>query len=193
MTPRAIAIGASAGAISALGAILPSLPSGYPLPIFIVVHVPAATPSMLSDLFAPRCRLKTKEAEDKEPIEPGTIYFAAPDYHLLIEPNGCLSLSSDEPVLYSRPSIDVLLESAAATYRADLIGVVLSGANADGAAGLATVIACGGVGLVQAPETAEAAEMPRAALARNAQARALTLEAIAQELRSVTKGRKEIA
>ena len=96
-----------------------------------------------------RCAIRVREAEDKEPIEPGVVYFAPPDYHLLVEQDKRLSLSDDEPVLFSRPSIDVLFESAADAYGGGLIGVVLTGANSDGAKGLKAVVQAGGVAVVQ--------------------------------------------
>src|SRR5579871_697452 len=134
--PRAIVIGASAGALEALSSLLPALPSGYPIPIMIVVHVPPDKKSALAELFHAKCAIEVREAEDKEPIEPGVAYFAPPNYHLLVEPDETLSLSVDPPVLYSRPAIDVLFESASDVYRHDLIGVILTGANSDGAKGL---------------------------------------------------------
>ena len=186
-TPRAaVVIGASVGAIDALSSILPHLPAGYPLPVLVVVHVPADKKSLLADLFAERCGLTVKEAEDKEPILAGTIYFAPADYHLLVEPDFTLSLSNEEPVLYSRPAIDVLFESAADAYGDSLIGVVLTGASSDGARGLRAVIDAGGRGLAQHPVAAEGGAMPRAALRACPEARALSLEAIANALKTET-------
>lgn len=180
--PQAIVIGASAGAIQALSAILPALPADYPLPILVVVHVPADGPSLLAPLFASKCRMSVKEAEDKEPIEPGMIYFSPSDYHLLVETNRSIALSWDEAVLHSRPSIDVLFETAADAYGPGLVGVILTGANHDGAEGLAAVAAAGGVALVEDPKTAFAPAMPSAALARCPKARSMSLEAIASHL-----------
>ena len=180
--PRAVVIGASAGAIQALSLILPALPADFPLPVLIVVHVPADRDNILAPLFAPRCQMAVREAEDKEPALPGTIYFAPPDYHLLIEADGSLSLSTDEPVLYSRPSIDVLFESAADALGGALVGLILTGASADGAQGLQAVCAAGGIALIEEPETAYADTMPLAAIAACPAARVLTLEAIADYL-----------
>lgn len=182
--PAAVVIGASAGAIDALGTILPALPASYPLPVLIVVHVPARRQSRLAELFSSRCPLTVKEAEDKESILPGTIYFAPSDYHLLVEPDFTLSLSSDEPVLYSRPAIDVLFQSAADAYGDGLTGIILTGANADGAAGLRAVHAAGGTALVQDPATAQGPAMPRAALAACPAARSYALDTIATFLQS---------
>ncbi len=182
LQPAAVVIGASAGAIDALSAILPTLTAAFPLPIIIVVHVPANRQSMLAELFANRCQLAVKEAEDKESIRPGTIYFAPSDYHLLVEADFTLSLSSDEPVLYSRPAIDVLFQSAADAYGDGLIGIILTGANSDGAEGLRAVLAAGGTGFVQDPTTAQGTAMPRAALAACPEARSAALDEIAAHL-----------
>ena len=103
-------IGASAGAIQALNEFLPQLPAEFPFPLVVVVHLPPDRPSAIAELFTERCALRVIEAEDKEPLRTGTIYFAPPNYHLLVESNASLTLSSDEPVLYSRPSIDVLFK-----------------------------------------------------------------------------------
>jgi len=107
---QAVAIGASAGGVQALLTLLPTLPADFPWPIFIVLHVPADRGNVLAPLFEAKCWLEVKEAEDKETARPGVIYFAPSDYHLLVESNGDLALSSDEAVNYSRPSIDVLFE-----------------------------------------------------------------------------------
>ncbi|MFL9841103.1 chemotaxis protein CheB [Sphingomonas sp. ST-64] len=180
-SPQAVVIGASAGAVQALSHILPRLPADYPLPLLIVVHVPDA-PSGLRPLFAAKSAIAVREPEDKEPIAPATAYLAPPGYHLLVERDRSIALSADEPVLFSRPSIDVLFESAADSYGADLVGVVLTGANEDGARGAAAVVAAGGTVLVEEPATAYAAAMPAAALARCPAAAALSLDAIADRL-----------
>ncbi|WP_422929134.1 chemotaxis protein CheB [Singulisphaera sp. PoT] len=184
--PEAVVVGASSGAVEALSALLPALPADYPLPLIVVVHVPPHRSSLLSELFRSKCRVPVREAEDKEPIEPGTVYFAPPDYHVLVELDGRLSLSSDELVAFSRPSIDVLFETAADAYGPSLIGVVLTGANADGANGLRAVLDAG-VAIVQDPADAQSSEMPRAALGACPEARALGLEQIAAYLMEVVK------
>jgi len=187
MTARfeAVVIGASAGALEALSAILPSLPAHFPVPIIVVVHVPPARPSALAGLFSAKCQMLVKEAEDKEPICAGTIYFAPPDYHLLVEADRTLALSSDEQVHFSRPSVDVLFETAADAYRERLVAVVLSGANSDGALGLKAVVEAGGVGLIQDPATAYSAVMPDAAARACPGAFIKTLESIAEYLKKV--------
>jgi two-component system, chemotaxis family, protein-glutamate methylesterase/glutaminase len=156
-------MGASAGGIEALSEILPRL-QGV-LSVIVVVHLPPDKPSLMVRIFADRCSLQVKEAEDKEPIASGTIYFAPPDYHVLIEKNLHLALALDQPVHHSRPSIDVLFSSAADALGAHACAVLLSGANRDGAAGLAAIQGAGGTTVVQDPATALSAEMPSAALA----------------------------
>jgi two-component system chemotaxis response regulator CheB len=163
-SPQLIAIGASAGAIDALGRILPGLPPTFVPSIVVVVHLPADRPSALADLFRERCQLPVDEAEDKWPLRPG-IVFAPPDYHVLVERSGTLALANDEPVFFSRPSIDVLFDSVAVSYRERGMGILLSGASADGAAGLHRIQKCGGLTWVQTPSSAGSATMPEAALA----------------------------
>jgi two-component system chemotaxis response regulator CheB len=179
---KAVVVGASAGALEALSVILPALPADFRLPVLVVVHVPPDKKSVLVELFRHKCRVAVHEAEDKEPVQGGHIYFAPADYHLLVEKDGCLSLSSDEPVLYSRPSIDVLFESAADAYGADLIGVILTGANQDGAEGMRAIVDAGGTGIVQRPDDAFAPAMPQAALAACPTAEVLPLAMIAARL-----------
>jgi two-component system chemotaxis response regulator CheB len=188
MTQRraeAVVIGASAGALEALSVVLPALPADFPLPVLMVVHIPGDKRSVLAELFQAKCRIKVVEVEDKQPIEPGTACFAPPDYHLLVETRRSLSLSSDEPVMFSRPSIDVLFESAADVYGEGLVGVVLTGANHDGAKGLRAVLDAGGYGIVQDPETAFASAMPEGAIAACPEAEIMPLDAIAERFQKV--------
>jgi len=180
--PKAIVIGTSAGGVNALSKILPVLPAGYAVPIMVVIHVPPDKQSIMSNLFREKCSLPVKEVEDKEDIVDGTIYFAAPDYHMLIEPTNRLSLSADERVFHSRPSIDVLFESAVECFCESLIGVILTGANEDGAHGLSEIERSGGVAIVQTPSEAEHQEMPRAAMKACKNARVMTLDKIAEYL-----------
>ncbi|QJE98767.1 chemotaxis protein CheB [Luteolibacter luteus] len=184
--PAAVVIGASVGAIGALGTLLPELPADFPMPVLVVVHIPPEGRSSLPELFASRCALPVKEAEDKEEILPGTIYFAPANYHLLVEPDFRIALSNEEPVLFSRPAIDLLFESAADAYGTSLTGVILTGASSDGAHGLAAVAQSGGTALVQDPATAEGQVMPLAALDACPQARALGLPQISTFLRQLT-------
>ena len=160
----AVAIGASAGGVEVLSVLLSSLPASCRASFFIVMHIPRERPSLLAEVFNARCALPVREAEDKEPVQPGTVYFAPPDYHLLLDRGPILALSSDEPVHFSRPSIDVLFESAADIYGERLLGLILTGANQDGAEGLAAVGRAGGRTVVQEPGSAAVPFLPEAAL-----------------------------
>lgn len=186
MSPRqtkAIVIGASAGALDALSQVLALLPEDYLLPVLVVVHLPADKKSILAELLDMKCRVSVKEADDKEPLASGVVYVAPPDYHLLVEKDGTISLSNEEPILYSRPSIDVLFESAADAIGPGLIGVVLTGANDDGAHGLAAIRDAGGRCIVQDPQDAYSAIMPLAALQACSDARTMSLAEIAEFLK----------
>lgn len=182
---RVIAIGVSAGAVDALAAILPALPAGFPYPILVVVHIREDRDSMLVDLFDRQCALTVCEAEDKLPLAGGVVYFAPSDYHLLVEADGWLALSVDDPVNFSRPSIDVLFESAAQAFGSRLVGIVLTGANRDGAHGLRSIVDAGGSAIAQDPNSAYAATMPQAAIAACPEAQPMTLEQIATYLRDL--------
>lgn len=182
---QAVAIGASAGAVQALLGLLPPLPANYPLPLLIVVHVPPDRGNALVGLLADRCQIEVKEAEDKEPLRPGVAYLAPSDYHLQVEAGRTLSLAADELVNHSRPSIDVLMESAADALGPALLGVVLTGANEDGAAGLRAVAAAGGRAVVEDPASAYAPAMPAAALAACPTASVMRLDAITSHLLSL--------
>ena len=160
-----IVIGGSAGAMAALTKLLPVFPTGYPLPIVIAQHLHPWQDDYHLEHFGDQCALPVKEARDKESIEAGTIYFAPPNYHLLINDDKTFSLSIDDKVNYARPSIDVLFESAVDVYAPWLVGVILTGANNDGAEGLRLIKERGGLAIVQDPQTAESAYMPKAALA----------------------------
>ncbi|NLR98057.1 chemotaxis protein CheB [Rhizobium sp. P38BS-XIX] len=180
---EAVVIGASAGALEALSVILPALPADFRVPIIVVVHIPPDKRSVLAELFASKCVLRVIEAEDKEPIRSGSIYFAPPDYHLLVEVDKSIALSSDEPELFSRPSIDVLFETAAEAYGPALIGIILTGANEDGAKGLKAVADAGGIAIAQDPEEAFQNTMPKAAIDAVSSAHILPLASITSFLR----------
>jgi two-component system, chemotaxis family, protein-glutamate methylesterase/glutaminase len=184
--PEAIVIGASAGALEALSAILPSLPGDFPAPIIIVVHIPPDKRSVLAELFQAKCQIRVIEVEDKEPLRASTAYFAPPDYHLLVEDRQTLGLTNEEPVLFSRPSIDVLFESAADLYGPNVTAILLTGANQDGAKGLAAVAEAGGRTIVQHPETAFAAAMPEAGLKLCPNAEVLSLDGISEYLKRIS-------
>jgi two-component system chemotaxis response regulator CheB len=181
----AVVIGASAGGIEALTGLLPALPAGLRAPVFIVLHLPRDRPSVLVEIFARKCAVPVQEAEDKDTVAPGTVYFAPADYHLLVDRGPQISLSADDPVHHSRPSIDVLFESAAEVYGGRLLGIILSGANEDGAAGLAAIHDAGGVTVVQCPKTARAPQMALSALKLRPADRVLPLDEIAGMLRTL--------
>jgi len=159
-----IVIGASAGGIDALMRLLPALPADLQSPVCIVLHLPPQGESLLAQIFADRCRLAVREAEDGEPLVAGTVYFAPANYHFLIEPGPRVALNVDEPVNYSRPSIDLLFESAADVFGFGACGILLSGSNSDGAMGLQKIHAAGGQTFIQNPAEAQAAAMAIAAL-----------------------------
>ncbi|MBC7792154.1 MAG: chemotaxis protein CheB [Clostridia bacterium] len=194
MTPRVIAIGGSAGAIDVLRLILPVLPSGFEPSVMVTVHVPENRPSLLASIFADQCRLPVSEADDKQPLMRGTIVFAPPGYHLLVESNATLALANDEPVYWSRPSIDVMFHAVAEAFRASAVGVLLTGASHDGADGLARIKATGGKVIVQDPETCVADTMPRAGIAKAKPELVLSPHAIARYLSTLgTQSEQELA
>jgi two-component system chemotaxis response regulator CheB len=172
-----VAIGASWGGLHALERVLGPLPADFPAAVVIAQHRRFGADGALAELLDSRCELTVCEAEDKQALCPGIVLVAPADYHLLVEP-GAVALSVDEPVNFSRPSIDVLLTSAADNYGGCAVGVVLTGANADGAHGLARIAARGGIPIVQDPDSAERREMPAAALAATPAARVLALDEI---------------
>lgn len=175
---EAIVIGASSGGVEALTRVLPALPADTRASVFVVLHLPRERGSLLVDVFAPRCNLPVREVHDKDPIAAGTIYFAPPDYHLLIDEGPQLALSMDEPVEFSRPSVSVLFETAAAVYGDRLLALLLTGAGSDGAAGMQAVQRAGGLTVVQQPASARMPQMPEAALERISVDHVLTLEEI---------------
>ncbi len=164
MNYKAVVIGASAGGITALGKILPRLPRDFALPVLIVQHISPNSDNFMVRYFDRLCQLKVKEADEKEEIRPGTVYFAPPNYHLLVETDFTISLSVDERVNFSRPSIDVLFESAADAWCSHLIGIIITGASSDGSKGLQRIGKCGGLTIVQDPAEAESSMMPESAI-----------------------------
>ena len=184
---EAIVIGASAGGVEALLTIFAALPDGFGLPILAVLHLPDERRSQLAEVFGRRLSMPVVEARDKEVIMPGTLYFAGPRYHLSVEQDRSLSLSQEERVHHSRPAIDYLFASAADAdaYGKGLLAVLLTGANQDGAQGLAQVKAQGGTTVVQDPAEARVAVMPRAALALHTPDHILTLGRIGSLLASL--------
>lgn len=178
-------VGASWGGMYALGRLVAGVHEQCRLAIAIAQHrAPDSPDQVLVRYLQARCPLPVTEAEDKDPVEPGHVYVAPPDYHLLVEP-GHFALSVDAPVLFSRPSIDVLFESAADAYGDGVVAVVLTGANDDGSRGLRSVSERGGLVLVQDPASAERPEMPQAAVETGLTDQVLSLEEIADVLNRV--------
>lgn len=174
----AIVVGASAGGIHAMMQICKDLPTNYPLPIIVTLHMQDMRDSRLAALFQHHLRLRVKDAEDKESIRPGILYFAVPGYHLSIERERVFSFSCEPPLHFSRPSIDILMESAVDAYGANLMGILMTGANQDGAAGLLAIKQAGGICVVQDPAEAEIDYMPKSALALQTPDLILTLAEI---------------
>lgn len=160
----AVVIGTSAGGLYALTSIFERLPEHFRLPVIVVQHRSKDERNLLEEVLSQKCIINIRQADEKEAIRPGRIYFAPPDYHLLIERNGTFSLTSDRKVNYSRPSIDVLFETAAVVYKHRLLAVILTGANHDGAAGIKLVKKYGGTTIAQDPATAQFPAMPKAAI-----------------------------
>jgi two-component system chemotaxis response regulator CheB len=179
---EAVVIGGSAGGITALQRLLKPLPAKFPLPIAIVLHIPPDRASGVPRLLSMSCALPVIEALDKQPFSPGTVVVAPPDYHLLLEPERCVSLSCDDPVVFSRPAIDPLFESAADAYGPKLLAILLTGASTDGRDGIAAVRKRGGTAWVQDPRTAEAPTMPAAAIAFAGADEILDLDTLAAAL-----------
>jgi two-component system, chemotaxis family, protein-glutamate methylesterase/glutaminase len=169
---RAVAIGASAGGVQALCELLPALSPESRAAVFVVLHLPRDRPSLLVDVFSHKCELPVREAEDKEPVMPGTVYFAPPNYHLLVDAGPQLALSADDLVNHSRPSIDVLFDSAAQVYREHLLGIILT-----------AVHEAGGLTAVQEPQTAQSSAMILSALERRPADLVLDLAGIAELLK----------
>jgi two-component system, chemotaxis family, protein-glutamate methylesterase/glutaminase len=161
---KVVVVGGSAGSLDIILKIISNADATGSILYIIVIHRKNDTNSMLTGLFSSRTKLKVKEVEDKDYILPGHIYIAPPDYHLLLENENTFSLDASEKIYFSRPSIDVTFESVAEIFGASVIGVLLSGANADGAHGLSTIHQAGGFTIVQDPESAEADYMPRQAI-----------------------------
>ena len=188
MTIELIVIGTSLGGLNALTVILGKLPKSFRVPVVVVQHRGSGLDGTLAALLSRASALSVVEAEDKMALDAGYTYLAPPDYHLLIEERGLMALSTDPPVRSARPSIDVLFESAAHVYRSTVAGVVLTGASADGADGLRAIKSCGGLAVIEDPQTAECAIMPSAALAATPVASVLPVHRIADYLTALTDG-----
>lgn len=186
-----IVVGTSLGGLAALSTLLSALPPDFGVPIAVVQHRSVESQELLAPELRRQTRLRVSEPQDSEPIQPGWVYIAAADYHLLVEP-GMFRLSTEGPVNYARPSIDVLFKSAADAYGDGTLGVVLTGASNDGAAGAARIKREGGTLLVQAPEEAESPVMPRAALQAASVDAILTLSEIRSYLTNLSTGTRSL-
>jgi two-component system chemotaxis response regulator CheB len=186
-----VAIGTSWGGLAALTRLLGGLPADFGIPIVVVQHRSNDSERLLSQLLQDATDLRVCEIEDKDELAPGTVHLAPANYHVLIE-EGYASLSVEEPVRFSRPSIDVMFTSAADTYRSAAIGVVLTGANEDGARGLAQIVSRGGRALVQDPKTAEIPIMPAAAIRAVPTAEVLKLNAMVSRLIELAAGKAQV-
>ena len=184
----AVVIGVSAGGMTALGTILPCLSSDYRLPVIVVQHMHPESDDFLSRYLDKKCRITVRQATANEPILTRHVYVAPPNCHLTVNPDRTFSLSRSEPVLFARPSIDVLFVSAAAAYGPRLVGVILTGASSDGAKGLKAIKSAGGIAVVQDPRTAEADIMPKAAVAAGDVDFILPLDAIGKFLARLSNG-----
>jgi two-component system, chemotaxis family, protein-glutamate methylesterase/glutaminase len=181
----AVVVGGSAGGVDALCTLLPAVPNTLRVPILTVLHLPRHRPSLLAEIFTDKCCRPVREPLDKDPVEAGVVYVAPPDYHMLVDVGPQIALSADEPINFSRPSIDVLFESAADFYGERLLGIILTGANEDGAEGLAAVHREGGVTVVQKPDDAQSPYMLVAALKRTPADFVCSLDEIANLLRAL--------
>lgn len=161
---EAIVIGTSAGGFQALSILLEKLPSDYPLPIAVVQHRSRDSKHLFEEVLQSKCRIKIKQVDEKETLRSGFVYIAPSDYHLLIETDRSFSLSCEPPVRFSRPSIDVLFESAALAYGDKLLGIILTGANDDGAGGISAISKSGGMTIAQNPDEAQYPYMVQASI-----------------------------
>jgi len=184
---RIVAVGASAGGLYALRKLVASLPGDFSMPVAIVQHR-SKDSELLCELLQECTAMQVFEVNDKEEARPGCVYIAPPDYHMLVD-DGFFSLSTEAPVRFSRPSIDVMFESAADTYGMDAIGVVLTGANADGSRGLRRIVDAGGLGVVQDPTTAEVRVMPQSAMKAVPEACVLAMDEIPAYLAGIRRRR----
>ena len=188
----AVVMGVSMGGLKALETVLPVLPTNYAMPVIVVQHRGPERDEFLCRHLEALCPLSVIEVEEKMPIQEGYIYIAPPNYHTQVEMDHTFSLSVDPLVHFSRPSVDVLFETAAEAYRDRLVGVVMTGANSDGATGLARIKELGGLTVIQNPETATAPEMPRAAMMAVQDAHVLHLEDMGRFLVAINEKKENM-
>jgi two-component system chemotaxis response regulator CheB len=187
-----VTVGTSWGGLSAMMKLLGGLPEKFPIPIVVVQHRSKDSDKLLAQLLQDATALTVCEIEDKDALCAGTVHVAPANYHTLIEP-GYVSLTTEEPVRFSRPSIDVTFASAADTYRSETLGIILTGANEDGARGLAHILRRGGRGLIQDPKTAEIPIMPDAAIKAVPAAEVLKLGDLAPRLLQLSRDNTKLA
>ena len=187
-----VTIGASWGALNALRIVLGKLPESFAPAVIVVPHRSKDHEQLLPGLLGESCKLPVKEVDDKDQLRGGHVFLAPSDYHLMLDPSGHFSLSVDEPVRFSRPSIDVTFESVADAFADRAVGIVLTGANEDGSRGLKRIFARGGHAIVQDPATAEVDIMPAAALVAVPDAVVLPLERIADYLTTLVTREPQI-
>ncbi|MGA0556990.1 chemotaxis protein CheB [Larkinella sp. VNQ87] len=184
---KAVVIGGSAGSIEVFLKLLPALPMPLSFAVIIVVHRKNSTDSSLAHVLSIKTAVPIQDVEDKDPVLAGNMYLAPADYHLLIEKDEVFSLDNSEKVNYSRPSLDVTFESAADVYGPALVGVLLSGANADGTAGLKAIKQAGGIIVAQKPETAQSSFMPQQAIMHAPVDHVLDVDGLITFLRSLNR------
>ena len=184
---KALVIGVSAGGLNALSILLASFTADFPIPIIVTQHRLPAKNDLLTGILRTITQLKVRKAEDKDNIEPGYIYLAPPDYHLLIENDKTISLSCDEKVNFARPSIDVMFKSAASVWGSDLIGVILTGSSSDGSLGMVQIKKSGGMTIAEDPETAEYSMMPQSAINIGSIDQVLSLSKIGEFINDLVK------
>lgn len=184
---KAVVVGVSSGGVDALKVLLGGLPADFPLPVMVVAHISPEANNGLALLLDDLCRIRVKEADELDQLEPGTVYIAPPNYHLLVEKGELLALSVDPPVRFARPSVDVLFESAADVYGPALVGVIMTGAGTDGSSGLKRVKDAGGLAVVQDPDDAEVDSMPRSAMAATLPDHLVPLAGVAELLVRLAK------
>lgn len=185
MKYKAVVVGLSSGGMGALKELFAGLPKNFSLPVIVVQHISPRSDGEWIEIMDQKYAIRIKEAEEKEKIRSGTVYLAPPNYHLLVEKNETFSLSIDERVSYARPAIDVLFDTAVEAYKEKLVGIVMTGSNHDGAMGLKKINRCGGLSIVQNPQSAFSSYMPQEAIRSCAPDHILDLEEIIQLLKSL--------
>lgn len=184
--PELIILAGSAGSFQIIFKLIKALPAQFQIPILIILHRGKSSNHKIESVWNNACKIPVREINDKDEIKKATVYLCPPDYHIFIEKEKVFSLDVSEPILFSRPSIDLTMQSAAEVYKDKLLAVLFSGANHDGAAGMLEIKNQGGETIVQNPEEAEVSTMPLAALSLNASTQTLKIKEIETLLLSFT-------